>query len=474
MYVALLRTCQNEHKDLVQMSLDTLVPALPKRLRSDDFVKAMKWTKKVVFEEGHTLPQLIHVWNIIVRHSSIFYPFRSHFIPQMVSSISRLGLTASCPSEHRQVALGCVEALIGWEFLRLKKVELRELQRSEMNHSESLLGNILSSQSDKEEEFSLHSSMIQMIGNFLVRLGLFTADSKDPTLSKLADKCVLLYETLVTTVSMTNIKITYFERLFKTFLENHYKNRSNGTKDVSTTKVDEENHHKARTGNGSTLHNTNNTSKSQRGTENSIGEISERLLLILIQFLSVSMENSDSTANLVYDNIGLLKELLGPLVQTDHLTKSLLNLQFRKLIVKIFTKFPPTSALPPPFLDSGFYQQLASVLDNVYRTEYGEITSPTRKSDLKSSQSRETRRSRTDSLGIQWNHLWSLQLLDDIYMSTTYGSWIENVGSGLVALCRQFLKKHISTSQVFLSLSSIFIISSRFLERTAPSRSGGT
>jgi hypothetical protein len=344
-----------------------------------------------------------------------------------------------------------------------------------MNLSESLLGNILSSQSEKEEEFSLHSSMIQMIGNFLVRLGLFTADSKDPTLSKLADKCVLLYETLVTTVSMTNIKITYFERLFKTFLENHYKSRSKEVV-VSTPKVDDESHNKGRTGNGNTPHGSSASSKSQRGTESSIGEISERLLLILIQFLSVSMENSDPTANLVYDNIVLLKELLGPVVQTDHLTKSLLNIQFRKLIVKIFTKFPPTSALPPFFLDSGFYQQLACVLENIYRTEYGEVSSPSRRSDQKSSQTRETRRSRTDSIGIQWNHLWSLQLVDDIFMSTKHGSWIENVGSGLVVLCRQFLKKHISASQVcfFFFFEIFFINFSRFQERTAPSWSGGT
>jgi hypothetical protein len=454
-YVALLRTCQNEYKDLVQVSLDTLVPALPKRLRYDDFVKAMKWTKKVVFEEGHTLPQLIHVWNIIVRHASIFYPFRSHFIPQMVSSISRLGIPPNCPTEHRQVALGCVEALIGWEYIRLKKLELRE----QLSAESSLVGAVsMNSQNEKEEEFSLHPSMIQMIGNFLVRLGLFTADNKDPLLSKLSDKCVLIYQTLVNTVVMTNIKITYFERLFKTFLDNAAKNRAgtssvsnNNGKDNSIGKSDEENSLKGR--------NPNPLLSSKRANDNSVGEISERMFLILIQFLSVSLENKDLTANLVYDNIGLLKEMLGPLVQTDHLSKPLLSAQFRKLIVKIFSKYPPSSALPAFFLESGFYQQLAVLLENLFRADYGEISSPSRRSsELKGTQSR---KSRGDSIiGVPWNHLWSLQLIDDICVSTKFGSWVENIGGGLVSLCRQFLRKHISASQVipllsFLSLQCI-------------------
>jgi hypothetical protein len=440
--VALLRTCQNEYKDLVQVSLDTLVPALPKRLRYDDFVKAMKWTKKVVFEEGHTLPQLIHVWNIIVRHASIFYPFRSHFIPQMVSSISRLGIPPNCPIEHRQVALGCVEALIGWEYIRLKKLELRD-----QISLESLPANtMMNSQNEKEEEFSLHPSMIQMIGNFLVRLGLFTADNKDPLLSKLSDKCVVTYQTLAKTVCMTNIKITYFERLFKTFLDNAAKNRasssaSNSAKEPSNGKPEEDTSQKGRSGNPLP------SSKSQRGNDNPIGEISERMLLILIQFLSVSMENNDSTANLVYDNIGLLKELLGPLVQTDHLAKPQLNTQFRKLIVQIFNKYPPSSNLPVFFVDSGFYQQLAVLLENIFHADYGEISSPSRRSsETKGSQ---TRKSRADSIiGIPWNHLWSLQVIDDICLSTKFGSWVENIGGGLVSLCRQFLRKHISASQV--------------------------
>jgi len=57
-----------------------------------EFMKAIKWTKKIMYEEGHALPQLIHMWHMIVRHPALFYKCRSHFVGQMVNSLSRLGL----------------------------------------------------------------------------------------------------------------------------------------------------------------------------------------------------------------------------------------------------------------------------------------------------------------------------------------------------------------------------------------------
>lgn len=59
-------------------------------------MKAIKWTKKIMYEEGHALPQLIHMWHMIVRHPALFYSCRSHFVGQMVNSLSRLGLPPKC------------------------------------------------------------------------------------------------------------------------------------------------------------------------------------------------------------------------------------------------------------------------------------------------------------------------------------------------------------------------------------------
>ena len=78
-FVALLRACQPEAREPVRQALGALTPALPKRLpRATTSTRFGSGTKKILVEEGHSLPHLIHVWNLIVRHESHFYrPARS-------------------------------------------------------------------------------------------------------------------------------------------------------------------------------------------------------------------------------------------------------------------------------------------------------------------------------------------------------------------------------------------------------------
>ncbi|KAF4320465.1 hypothetical protein BBI17_002543 [Phytophthora kernoviae] len=82
-YVALLRTHEMDARFLVRKAFDILLPALPSRLPSNEFIKAIKWTKKIAYEEGHVLGQLVHIWFLIVRHPALFYPFRGQFVPLM-------------------------------------------------------------------------------------------------------------------------------------------------------------------------------------------------------------------------------------------------------------------------------------------------------------------------------------------------------------------------------------------------------
>ena len=110
-FVALLRACQPESKDLVRQALNALTPALPKRLPPGrpQVPNLDRYTKKILVEEGHSLPHLIHVWNLIVSHESHFYPSRAQFVPQMVNSLSRLGLLSSSPAENRALSVDLVE-----------------------------------------------------------------------------------------------------------------------------------------------------------------------------------------------------------------------------------------------------------------------------------------------------------------------------------------------------------------------------
>ena len=48
-------------------------------------------------------------------HESHFYPSRAQFVPQMVNSLSRLGLLSSSPAENRALSVDLVELVLRWE-----------------------------------------------------------------------------------------------------------------------------------------------------------------------------------------------------------------------------------------------------------------------------------------------------------------------------------------------------------------------
>eukprot|EP00899_Mesostigma_viride_P026573 jgi/Mesvir1/70/Mv13673-RA.2 len=123
-FVALLRTCQPEARTLVKQALDTLMPTLPKRLPAAEPGGTPVWiryTKKVLVEEGHSLPHLIHLWHIVVRHSELFAGSQVQFVPQMVHSLARLGLPQNAPLENRKLAIDLVALILTWEKQRLAR-----------------------------------------------------------------------------------------------------------------------------------------------------------------------------------------------------------------------------------------------------------------------------------------------------------------------------------------------------------------
>lgn len=78
-FVALLRLCQADNKKaLVRDALDTLTPVLVRRLAPGDLKYPIwvRYTKKVLVEEGHSTPHLIHIWQLLVRHADLYYSSR--------------------------------------------------------------------------------------------------------------------------------------------------------------------------------------------------------------------------------------------------------------------------------------------------------------------------------------------------------------------------------------------------------------
>jgi transformation/transcription domain-associated protein len=120
-YVALLRSHQQEGKNLVRAALDLLVPALPIRLQEKELRKMFEFTNRIMFEEGNSIPQLSHVWHTIVNHPEVFYYRRHQFVPYMINSLNRLGLPPNCPPENRALAVTIVELVVGWAINQGKK-----------------------------------------------------------------------------------------------------------------------------------------------------------------------------------------------------------------------------------------------------------------------------------------------------------------------------------------------------------------
>ena len=118
-YVALLRSHQAEGRSLVQEALDVLTPSLPSRLVEPSsgakYPIWIRYTKKILVEEGHSNPHLVHIWKTIIRHADHFYSSRGQFVPHMVYSLSRLGLPQSSTIENRQLAVELAAVIIQWD-----------------------------------------------------------------------------------------------------------------------------------------------------------------------------------------------------------------------------------------------------------------------------------------------------------------------------------------------------------------------
>lgn len=65
--------------------------------------------RKTLIEEGHSTPQLLIIFELIVTHSDLFYESRDLFVPQMVNALPRLGSAPAATAEMKKVGSGVRE-----------------------------------------------------------------------------------------------------------------------------------------------------------------------------------------------------------------------------------------------------------------------------------------------------------------------------------------------------------------------------
>ncbi|OZJ06116.1 hypothetical protein BZG36_01053 [Bifiguratus adelaidae] len=124
-YFALLRAHQLEARTLVKQALDVLTPVLPKRIPATEqdakFPMWVRATRRVLVEDGHSAAQLINVYHLLVRHADLFFPFREHFMPQIVNTLSKLGFLQSATPETKTLTVDLAELILSWEVKRLNQ-----------------------------------------------------------------------------------------------------------------------------------------------------------------------------------------------------------------------------------------------------------------------------------------------------------------------------------------------------------------
>lgn len=104
---SLLKAFGLEARNVVRQALEILTPAMPYRME-DGNTMLTHWTKKIIVDDGHNLAQLFHILFLVVKHSKVYYPVRSHLIQHMIQSMQKMGFSA-VSHDHRKLAVELAE-----------------------------------------------------------------------------------------------------------------------------------------------------------------------------------------------------------------------------------------------------------------------------------------------------------------------------------------------------------------------------
>lgn len=76
-----------EARAIVRQAMAILTPAVPARME-DGHQMLTHWTRKIIVEEGHTVPQLVHILHLIVQHFRV-----SRWTSDVVCLLNTMGVT---------------------------------------------------------------------------------------------------------------------------------------------------------------------------------------------------------------------------------------------------------------------------------------------------------------------------------------------------------------------------------------------
>ncbi|KAL7021314.1 hypothetical protein ACKWTF_011837 [Chironomus riparius] len=115
---SLLKAHAIEARNIVRQTLEVFMPMMPLKMNDQSNLSLINLTKSVIIKDGHAILQLYHVFQVIIRHHSIYYPVRHEIIQNMIQSMQRLESSNSI--DYRKLAIDIAEVIINWELKRIK------------------------------------------------------------------------------------------------------------------------------------------------------------------------------------------------------------------------------------------------------------------------------------------------------------------------------------------------------------------
>ncbi|KAJ3607999.1 hypothetical protein NHX12_025050, partial [Muraenolepis orangiensis] len=213
---SLLKAHTMEARAIVRQAMAILTPAVPARME-DGHQMLTHWTRKIIVEEGHTVPQLVHILHLIV-----YYPVRHHLVQHMISAMQRLGFTPSVTIEQRKLAVDLAEVVIKWELQRIKDQQDVKRFRTATGATPAPFGRTptmpgTETQLTKPVE-KLHTDTVV---NFLIRIACQVNDSTNVAGSPgelLSRRCVGLMKTALRPDMWprAELKLQWFDKLLMT------------------------------------------------------------------------------------------------------------------------------------------------------------------------------------------------------------------------------------------------------------------
>ena len=189
-WTGLLRPPHTDGKLLIKQALDILAPVLPRSGTEDvGYPQWAKTTRRLLAEEGNGFQQIIMIYQLLVRQPHLFYPVRALFIPHMVNSLNKLGLSGTASGESRILSIDISQVIFDWE----QNPKSTETQSTAIPWTTPL-------------------SFRESIVSFLVRLATATLEPQVKTI--LVPRALTLLQQMVASSGWSDVtvKLNYFSR----------------------------------------------------------------------------------------------------------------------------------------------------------------------------------------------------------------------------------------------------------------------